>query len=71
MVPTSSSSLSPPFLSLLGQPAGMGLEDGVPLCPFKNEFCLSWLTHLPRTPEKDDEIYAKGRKGPGRAAERK
>lgn len=52
------------LLSHLAQPAAVGMGDGVHLCPFKDEFSLSWLTHLPQIAE-DAEIYAKRKKGPG------
>lgn len=60
-----------PFLSHFGQPAGMMVEDGGPFVPFQNRILFSWLTHLPRIPEKDEEVDTKGKKGPGWAGERK
>lgn len=67
-VPPSSSSQSPlSSLTLASQHEGRWGS----LCALPKPNSLSWLTHLPRIPEKEEEIDAKGKKGPGWAGERK
>ena len=63
-------SLSLPFPSHLGQPAGVGTGAGVHLHRFKNVFSSPWLPYLPAISEKDDEMYANRKKGPGWAGKR-